>query len=181
MLGSDLQCGSYILRIKLKTEVNLRFGRFKKGKWITLPDGEYAYVGSAMSSNGATSLPLRIMRHATRSGDRLPHQIRVNLVECFKRNNTGAENSIPKRRKKLHWNIDYLLDFQTAEIANVFVIRSKQRLETSVGQLLENDPHAYVIEKGLGANDMPGNTHILRIDAAETWWSQLPDRLRALL
>ena len=180
MLGDNLQHGSYILRIKLHTEANLRFGRFKKAKQVTLPDGEYTYVGSAISTKGKASLPLRLMRHATRSGDKLPHQIRAEMAECFRRSGAAVEGLLPRAGKKLHWNIDYLLDLPAAEIVNVFILRSNQRLEASIGQFLENDPHAHIIEKGLGANDVPGNTHILRIDADETWWCELTERLRML-
>ena len=181
MLGGNFQHGSYILRIKLNAGANVRFGRFKKGKRITLPAGEYAYIGSAMSTKGATSLPLRLIRHATRSGDKLPHQIRTEMVERFRRSGVAAKSFLPRPGKKLYWNVDYLLDLPAAEIVNVFVLRSNQRLEAGIGRFLENDPHAHIIEKGLGANDVLGNTHILRIDADETWWCELMERLRMLL
>ena len=176
VLGDNSQCGSYILRIQLTEVVNLRFGRFKKGKLIHLPVGEYAYVGSAFSS-----LASRLIRHATRSGNQPPHRIRAEMIECFKRIGLGKQNPLPKRAKKKHWNIDYLVDLQTAEIVNVFLIRSDRKLESTLGKFLENDPHTHVFEKGLGANDLPGHTHILRVVADEMWWCALADRLGMFL
>ncbi len=176
VLGDNFQCGSYILRIQLEEAVNLRFGRFKKGKLIHLPLGEYAYVGSAFSS-----LASRLIRHATRSENQPPHHIQTEMIECFKRIGLGKRNLLPKRAKKKHWNIDYLVDLQTAEIVSVFLIRSDRKLESTLGKLLENDAHAHVFEKGLGASDLPGHTHILRVVADEIWWCALADRLGMFL
>ncbi|HEX6387115.1 MAG TPA: hypothetical protein VF177_20815 [Anaerolineae bacterium] len=35
--------------------------------------------------------------------------------------------------------------------------------------------------KGLGASDISGNTHLLRVTTGESWWQFLPARLNALL
>ena len=70
------------------------------------------------------------------------------------------------------------------ELIGVFIIRTETRLERELGQLLEQDACTQVIEKGLGANDVPGNTHILRVpisDRDEAWWRSLPDKLNRLL
>ena len=181
VLGDDFQCGSYVLRIELREGLNLWFGGFKKRKLITLPAAEYAYIGSALSTKGGSSLALRLVRHATRGGGKPPHQIRTKMVEHFRDIGLGRENPLPKHGKKMHWNVDYLLDQPSAEIVNVFIIRSDQKLEAALGKFLENDLHTHVIEKGLGANDVPGNTHILRVEADETWWYALADRLRGFL
>lgn len=76
IIGDDSQAGTYILGIRLKENTTLQFGRFKKGKRISLPTSDYVYVGSALSEKGATSLARRLIRHATRSGDKPPHAIR---------------------------------------------------------------------------------------------------------
>ena len=39
IIGNDSQAGTYILRIRLKENTTLKFGRFKKGKLISLPAG----------------------------------------------------------------------------------------------------------------------------------------------
>ena len=76
--------------------------------------------------------------------------------------------------RRLFWNIDFLLDLETTEIEGFSAIRSSERLENRLAKKLEQDPHTQVIERGLGANDVPGNTHVLRVCADETWWRALP-------
>ena len=170
IIGDDSQAGTYILRIHLKQDTTLRFGRFKKGKLISLPVGDYVYVGSALSEKGATSLARRLIRHATRSSDKPPHTIRQKMMCQFAECGLGPQYLLPKRGKTLHWNVDFLLDLQSAEIINIFAIRSPERLEYKIARQLEHNPHTEVIEPGLGANDAPRNTHLLRLNADETWW-----------
>ena len=80
--------------------------------------------------------------------------------------------------KKLHWNVDYLLDLPTADLTFACVIRTPNPLEERLGRFLERDSHTIVVEKGLGANDVPGNTHLLGLAAGDAWWSTLSGRLR---
>ena len=49
IIGNASQAGTYVLRIRLKADTTLQFGRFKKGKRISLSAGDYVYVGSALS------------------------------------------------------------------------------------------------------------------------------------
>ena len=177
IIGDKSQAGTYILRIHLKEDTILRFGRFKKGKLISTPAGEYAYVGSALAERGATTLARRLIRHATRSGDQHPHRIREAMLNRFAECGLGDENLLPRRGKTLHWNVDFLLDLPSAELVGISAIRSRKRLEDRLAKKLEEDPHTGVIERGLGANDVPGNTHLLYVSAAEAWWASLPDLL----
>lgn len=181
IIGNDSQAGTYILRIHLKQETTLQFGRFKKGKLISLPAGDYVYVGSALSEKGATSLSRRLIRHATRSSNKPPHTIREKMINRFIECGLGPRDLLPKRGKALHWNVDFLLDLQSVEIVNIFAIRSSERLESRIAKLLESDPHTEVIEPGLGANDTPGNTHLLRVQADSTWWTSFADNVMAVL
>ena len=174
IIGNESQAGTYVLRIHLKKDTSLQFGRFKKGKQISLSAGDYAYVGSALSEKGTTSLARRLVRHATRSGDKCPHGIRNRMVEQFAECGLGDGNLLPKRGKTLFWNVDFLLDLESAEIEGFSAIRSSERLEDRLAKKLEQDPHTQVIERGLGANDVPGNTHLLRVRADESWWGSLP-------
>ena len=173
LIGDESQAGTYVLRIHLKEDSSLQFGRFKKGKLISLPAGEYAYVGSALSEKGATSLARRLIRHATRSGDRQPHRIRGIMLEQFAECGLGHGNLLPRQGKTLFWNIDFLLNLDSAEIAGFLAIRSPERLEGRLAKWLERDSHTQIIERGLGANDVPGNTHLLCVQADETWWASL--------
>ena len=181
IIGDVSQGGTYILRIRLKQDTTLQFGRFKKGKLISLPAGDYVYVGSALSEKGATSLARRLTRHATRGDNKPPHAIREDMINRFIECGLGSGDLLPKHGKTLHWNIDFLLDLQSAEIVNIFAIRSPERLENKIAKQLERDPHTEVIERGLGANDAPGNTHVLRVRADRTWWVSLADKMMTLL
>ena len=177
IIGDNSQAGTYILRIRLKEDTTLRFGRFKKGKLISLPAGEYAYVGSALAEKGATTLARRLIRHATRSGDQPTHPIREAMLSRFAECDLGDGNLLPRQGKTLHWNVDFLLDLPSAELVGISAIRSRERLEGRLARELEEDPHTGIIERGLGANDVPGNTHLLHVCAAERWWASLPDLL----
>ena len=177
IVGDDSQAGTYILRIRLKENTTLQFGRFKKGKRIALPAGDYTYVGSALSEKGATSLARRLVRHATRSGDKPPHTIREKMIHQFAKCGLGSGNLLPRQGKTLYWNVDFLLDLQSAEIVNVFAIRSAERLENRIAKWLEGDPRTNIIEQGLGANDVPGNTHLLRVRDDGTWWTSLANNI----
>ena len=170
IIGNDSQAGTYILRIRLGENTTLQFGRFKKGKLISLPAGDYTYVGSALSEKGSTSLARRLVRHATRSGDKSPHAIREKMINRFAECGLGPQNPLPKSGKTLFWNVDFLLDLQSAEVVNLIAIRSPERLEHTIAGLLEHDADTEIIEKGLGANDAPRSTHLLLTNADETWW-----------
>ena len=177
LIGDDSQAGTYILRIRLKADTALQFGRFKKGKLISLPAGEYAYVGSALAEKGATSLARRLVRHATRSGDKRPHSIREKMMRRFAECGLGNGDLLPKHGKTLHWNIDFLLDLQSAEIVSLVAIRLPERLESRLAKWLERDSHTWIIERGLGTNDVPGNTHLLHVRAEGAWWASLTVQL----
>ena len=181
IIGNDSQAGTYILRIHLKENTTLKFGRFKKGKLISLPIGDYVYIGSALSEKGATSLARRLIRHATRSNHKPPHLILKKMINQFAEYGLGSGNLLPRQGKTLHWNVDFLLDLPTAELVNIFAIRSTERLENRLAKRLEQDPHTEIIEPGLGANDAPGNTHLLRTRADRIWWASLADKVKSVL
>lgn len=52
--------------------------------------------------------------------------------------------------------------------------------EAELGRMLQDDPATVVFAPGLGAFDVRGNPHILRVDDDETWWRLLPLRLESL-
>ena len=178
IIGENSQAGTYILRIRLKEDTELQFGRFKKGKLISLPAGDYTYVGSALSEKGATSLARRLVRHATRSSDKPPHAIREEMVKQFLECGLGPPDPLPKSGKKLFWNIDFLLDLELTEIINIIAIRSPERLEYTIAEFLEHNADTQIIEKSLGANDAPRNTHVLRVNADDTWWTSIADNMQ---
>ena len=177
IIGADSQAGSYLLRIQVTTPLKLSFGRFRKGKRIVVPAGTYVYIGSALGQKGATSLGRRLVRHATRSTPKPPHDIRSHLLDHFQILGLGQGDLRPQRDKTLYWNVDHLLDRVNVHLTHVIAMRSPERIEAQLGQFLMQDSTTHIVEAGLGANDIPGNTHLLGVNADEAWWLQLPDRL----
>ena len=171
IIGGGSQAGTYILRIHLKAEACLQFGRFKRGTRVSLCVGSYLYVGSALAEKGPSSLARRLVRHATRSGDKPPHAIRKKMIQQFTACGLEQENLLLRQPKTLHWNVDFLLDLRAAEIVNIFAIRSVERLEARIAERLMRDPGTVVFEPGLGANDSPGATHLLRLRDDGAWGS----------
>lgn len=178
VLGGGGQGGTYVLRIGLREDIQLRFGRFKGGKRIELPTGKYVYVGSALAEKGSTSLARRLLRHATRSGRQRAHTIRAQMMTRFRAVGLGGENLAPPQKKKKRWNVDFLLDLKTTEIADVLVIRSPARWEARLARLLEENPETRVVEKGLGAGDDAGGTHLLRVGGGAEWWREMERKIR---
>lgn len=177
-IGDNSQAGTYILRIRLQEDTKLQFGRFQKGKLISLPAGDYTYVGSALSRKGSTSLARRLVRHATRSKDKPSHLIREHMLKQFREYGLGPPDPIPKNGKRLYWNVDFMLDLELVEIVKVIVIRSSERLESLLAKFLEDNTETEIIEKGLGANDSPGNTHILRLYGDDAWWVAIANDIK---
>jgi Uri superfamily endonuclease len=171
-LGDASPGGLYILRIRVHQGTSVVFGRFKGKKALELPIGEYLYVGSAMKR-----LAPRLIRHATRSETAEPHAIRDDLIRYFDSTVGEARGLTVPRSKKLHWNVDHLLENGNVSLTHVFIIRSSHSLEASLGRLLEQEPCTFILKKGLGANDIPGNTHLLGVAADEKWWQALPEKL----
>jgi Uri superfamily endonuclease len=179
VIGEDSQGGTYVLRIRVREPLAMPFGRFRKGKVIDVPAGDCLYIGSALARKGGVSLARRLVRHASRTGDRPPHVIRDVLIARFAEVGLGTGDLRPRKGKHLHWNVDHLLDRPQADIRRVYAIRSEVRLERAIGERLLADPHTHVFEKGLGANDLPGNTNILHVGAGEHWWDELGARIQA--
>ena len=178
-LGTTSEEGAYLLRIDLSRRHELVFGRFIGGKAIGLSSGPYIYIGSALGRG--TPLARRILRHGTRTPPHSPQPIRKEMLAYFRGIGLGGKGLKPPQNKKLFWNIDHLLDLQSACLRQVFLLRSPKRLENPLADMLEADPGTAVFEPGLGANDARGNTHLLQVVAGEDWWEALPEKLQGLL
>jgi Uri superfamily endonuclease len=179
-IGSNSAAGTYILRIRVGAPLQISFGRFKDGRAICLEAGEYAYIGSALAGMGATCLGQRLIRHATRLGDRPPHTIRILMLEEFNRIRLCHHELRPPSAKKPRWHVDYLLNDLSVDLTGVIAVRHPTRIEPQLGKLLVADPRTVVFERGLGAMDVPGNTHLVRVMADESWWRKLGPRLKHL-
>ena len=181
LIGDSVQCGSYVLRVRVHEACEVVFGRFRKGESVPIPVGEYAYVGSALATRGPSCLARRLVRHATRTPGRPPHPIREAMLTTFPRAALGDNNLLPKTDKHLHWNVDHLLNVESAELTRVIAIRSARRLERIIAVMLAADSHTSILRERLGANDMTDTTHLLRMDADDVWWRNFTDRLTELV
>lgn len=163
--GDDSPGGVYILWLGVHRDLALAFGRFQTGRPIAIPAGNYAYVGSALSRRGATSLAGRLLRHATRGGGRPPHAIRDELAaRLAKVGLRPAAGPLPAD-KRLRWHVDYLLEELAVEIGHISILRTAERAESRVADWLAAQPGAWPPAAGLGASDDRGRTHLWRVPA----------------
>jgi Uri superfamily endonuclease len=162
IFGDKLREGTYLLCIDLQAPVRVSFGRFRKGMEIPLDQGSYLYVGSALGA-GKRAFPLagRLLRHASRSGNRKPHVIRGELLRFF--GDMGYDLKGKQNIKKLHWHIDYLLDLPEAEIAHIVMAMSPSRLESRLASLVASLPGVSCVVDRLGAQDAASGTHLFRV------------------
>ena len=158
VFGNKYQMGSYILFIRISSPFQLAFGKFQQSRLFTIPESDYLYIGSALGGNkSGNPLARRLIRHASRSDDKPPHEIRPALINFF------SNDAIEPSTKKLHWHIDYLLDRPEAEILNIMMIRSPLKMERKLSELLESLNETSMLAPRLGAQDTPNSTHLLQI------------------
>lgn len=108
------------------------------------------------------TLATRLLRHSTKCSGIASHPIRNDLVKDLMKAKMISKD-IGVRPKKLHWHIDYLLENKYVAISKVIILRTNKSLEKQIGQLLIRRPETAIISPGLGASDLPGNTHLLRV------------------
>ncbi len=180
IIGEQAKTGAYLLRISVTNDLQVRFGHFQNGESILVQKGEYIYVGSAMASKGSMTLARRLLRHATRHDRNRPQKIRERLLVALTKAGVGAGNLQPPSQKKLFWNVDYLLEEETASLSQIVILCSRTNLEDDLAHFLMDQPGSSIVVKGLGANDKQGQTHLLQIKEKSAWWQQLPERLADL-
>lgn len=74
----------------------------------------------------------------------------------------GLEKRIKRhlnRHKKLHWHIDYLLQY--ARIESVSVVETDERVECELNREVLGSPNARVIVKRFGSSDCRCLTHLV--------------------
>ena len=168
-LGEPCQTGTYVLWLRARSDLVVTFGQFDDGRAVAVATGLYAYVGSAMGRGGASPAG-RLLRHATRTTGKPPHAVRAALLVELAAAGLELPKTYPPRDKRLRWHIDHLLDEPAVEIAHVTLIRAGTRLESPMARRLAAAPGAAPLWPGLGASDLPGETHLLRlaVDAPES-------------
>jgi len=160
--GNISRAGSYLLFIDLRAPVRVSFGRFMGGMEFPLDRGCYLYVGSALGSGrGAFPLATRLLRHASRSGDRVPHSISGELLNHFR--SMGFDPGRKASAKRLHWHIDYLLDPPEAEISQIVMVTEPSRLEHRLASLVASIPGTSPVADRLGAQDASSGTHLFKV------------------
>ena len=162
LLGAHTCGGTYILRMVVRRNLRVRFGRFMGGQQIGVARGTYVYVGSAMGT--WQKLGQRLARHASRSGILKPQRIRDEIVAVF------GEDVLPKGEKRLRWHVDFLLDRWDVDVTHVLAVCSDVRLEGAIAEQLMADESTQNLATGLGASDAPGKTHLLRVPNEIGWW-----------
>lgn len=181
ILGDKVQSGAYLLRLHVKEEKGVRFGRFQGGRPILVPQGELLYVGSAMARKGSMTLARRLLRHATRHDAQRAQMIRGSMLDSFRDVGLGTADLQPPCHKKLFWNIDYLLEEEVVELSDVIILRTRVEMEDRLAHFLMREPNNSILAHGLGAHDKRGHTHILVTREPTHWWQLLPQRLELLL
>lgn len=181
LIGDRSTRGTYLLRLQVRDAIEVVFGRFRGGRAIPVPRGQYLYVGSARARKGATSLAVRLVRHGTRSAGKSPHRIRGRMIESFVREGMVPPGFVPPEAKRLRWNVDHLLDRDEVEIMQVIAVRGNKDMESALARALAKDPHTRIIERGLGAHDAPGETHLFRVEGNARWWEDLVARILMLV
>ncbi len=161
--------GSYALRIRLSRALSIPIGRLRRGVPLDFPPGDYIYAGSAQGVATSLVLPRRLLRHTIRSAARPAQTLRPQLLEHFGAFGVAISKLTSSVPKRLHWNIDYLLDCAEADLIQVFYIRSPLRLEHTLVAWLEADCTALALIPGFGAHDHPGHTHLFAVPAGTAW------------
>lgn len=176
-LGRQSRGGVYVLRFRVTEPFEIPCGRFKRGRPVAFAAGEYLYVGNATAQQGAVCLARRLVRHASRLGGGPPHAIREKMLVAFPAAGLCDGDVSPRAPKRPKWNVDHPLDHPAAALTGAYLIRTGLDVEAALGKFMENDHGTVVFEPGLGANDINGNTHLLRVTGGEAWWAALPKKL----
>ena len=174
--GTGLQ-GTYLLQIYLMENLLVTFGKFNKGKPISLPAGYYLYLGSAMGKKGATTLPSRLLRHTLRTPPKPPHAIFQEVCKFF----NIEKSTCMKKTKTLHWHVDYLVDSLQAEIMKIAFMRSEKPLEHAWSTFINRSVMISIISPKLGASDYGKGSHLVRLKNGTRGWEEILRSISRLL
>jgi len=175
--GDASLTGTYLLHLRLGRPVRVTVRRGQPPE--AFPAGFYVYVGSAMGS-GSAGLAARLLRHASRSGERPPQRLRQRLERGLVEAGLMA-TAVAPRPKRLHWHIDRLLDARGVRLTAVTVLRGAVARERAVAELLVADPEAQIVVRGFGAGDHPGGTHLFLVPPSPAWQERLRERAAVLV
>ena len=169
LLGEKSRSGVYLLRIELRKASPISVGKFDHGQIYNLQAGMYLYLGTARNN----TLAARLIRHTSRNSGK-PHAIQLALLEALQKAGFPVKT---KKEKKLHWHVDHLIELPDAEVKGVIGLRTDRSLERPLGQWVMALPETEIFAPGLGASDVPGNTHLLHLKVGPVWWDTIAERL----
>jgi len=135
---TDAEPGTYALLLKLDKQERITIGKLGT---FDFPGGYYLYVGSALGPGG---LRARLARH--RLG-----------------NENASQSSSSQTGKRLHWHIDYLL--QWAQLIEVWRVASEERLECKWSRVARRLSGAQVPVQGFGSSDCHCPAHLIYFSA----------------
>lgn len=164
-LGAPGPSGIYLLRLHVSRPLRLALGALHGGKPFVFPPGPYLYVGSALACRGATSLPRRLLRHASRR-DGLPHPLQRPLRLAY-------PGHRPPAHKRLRWHVDYLLEPPGANLTHALLLHTGRPLERAFAAWVQQRPFITAPVRGAGASDAPGQTHLFAVAPYPGWWADL--------
>jgi Uri superfamily endonuclease len=164
--------GTYLLWVEVPETVWVRFGR---AGLHAVAAGHCVYVGSALSTRGATSLKHRLLRHASRA-EGAAHPLRDRLATAF-----NASDPLQKPSpKRLHWHIDHLLERPEVRLAGVLAWCDGAPRDSSLASMLAAEPALEPVAIGLGASDRRGETHLFHTHIGRVWWQGMCRQARSM-
>ncbi len=180
IFGNKYTMGSYILFIRISSSFQLAFGRFQQSRLFSISEGDYLYIGSALGRTG-NPLARRLIRHASRSNGKQPHNIQAAIIKLFSNNDAARNGDVNATKKKLHWHIDYLLEHREAEITHIVILRHPEKLEHHLSEFLASLQETSLLAPRLGAQDTRNSSHILRITDQERILEHLKQYIPVLI
>jgi len=172
IFGNKYTMGSYILFIRISSSFQLAFGRFQQSRIFSIPEGDFLYIGSALGSTG-NPLAKRLIRHASRSSEKKPHEIREAIIKLFSKDDASRNCSVEPMKKKLHWHIAYLLEHAETDISHIVIIRHPEKIEHKLSEFLASVQETSLLAPRLGAQDTRNSNHILSITDRQRILEQL--------
>jgi len=124
-----MEKGTYALVMALKSEAIIAVGKLGRFKF---PAGYYVYFGSARGG-----LSARVGRHLRSEGGK-----------------RAGEST-----KKLHWHIDYLIQF--AEVVEVWYAVGNESWECLWCEVARGMPNAQILIPGFGSSDCRCPSHLI--------------------
>jgi len=119
-------------------------------------------------SSGVYALIIRLNKDET---IRIGKLCKRNFKKGFYVYVGSALNNLEKRidrhrrkRKKLFWHIDYLLNSKYAKISEVLVIKTNKKMECKLNRIISNMDNARILVKGFGCSDCICKSHLTYFD-----------------